>query len=437
MNRRCDQAAAVSPAYVQSYPAAAASWRGALLLLLCCCGAAASAKELYLIPSAGLRTEYDDNKRLWSDRLKNGIDTSAYGVIASASAEAGVRGDRYAVSLDNRLEIRRYASDLDLDSENVYLDLASSFNATQRSLFGLDGNYTRDTTLTSELEATGLVQDNVVREQWYLRPYWSYFLSDATILQADYSHYDTAYERSTINRFFDYTTDAVSLTVSRQWSELLKNYLSVSWMSFEVPELRRQTTQYTVNLGLDYQFLPTWSASLSVGRRFTNTEITFDQPVLVNGFFVIVDGALLTTETTISDDVQGMVFSFGLSKQFLAGSAGLSYSRATSAQGNGRLQLLDRFSANYDQNVTQHLRLSLNGGINVTTTSGGQNDFNDRTYYYVRPSVSWLFDRHARVTAGYMYRTQSYDNQNNDTAASNAFFIGFNYQWDRMATQKY
>lgn len=419
------------------------------------------AKEIYFEPSVQLNTEYDDNKRLWIDRFSNVIDTSAYGVIASAAARVGVRSDLYDISLNNKVEIKRYDSDLDLDSENAYFDLASSFNVTQRNQFGIDGNYTHDTTLTGEFDAAVLVQENIIRDRWYIRPHWTYFLSDTQQLSADYSHYDSSYEQTTINQYFDYTTDSVSLTYIQQWTEQLKNYLSVSWLMFEVPDVNRETTQYTVNLGGDYQFLPTWSVSFMVGGRFTNTEVTvpgnvftipqlqFDQ----NGNLVIdgdgnpvfVDTIISTQETTISDNAQGMIFSFSLNKRFLSGSAGISYSRETSPQGNGRLLLLDKFNANVSHKITQNLRLSLNGGINVYSSSGSQsgNDqisnftYTDRTYYYVRPSVSWLFDRHTSVTAGYQYRRREFDNRNNDSGESNAFFVGFNYQWDKLATQEY
>jgi len=162
------------------------------------------AKEIYIQPSINIKTEYDDNITLKDDRF-DALDTSAYGVITRAAAKLGVRSDRYDIALDNRVVINRYSSDFDLDSEDVFIDFTSNFNATEKSIFSLSGNYTRDTTLTSELDesgtGTGLVlQDNPVREQWSVSPNWTYLLSETQFLQANYSHYDVSYEESDLDR---------------------------------------------------------------------------------------------------------------------------------------------------------------------------------------------------------------------------------------------
>ncbi len=389
------------------------------------------AKEIYLQPKFGVKVEYDDNIRLLNGSsgigAAEGLDKSAYGLIAEGGGRVGVRSDRYDLTLNNRFELKRYSSDFDLDSENIFIDLTSVFDITQRNKFSLRGDYTRDTTLTSELDVTGLVQDNIIREQWSLTPEWTYYLSNTQFLRANYTHNDITYEQSEISRFFDYTIDSVSLSYVQQWNSLLNTYLSASAMSFEVPSIRRDTTEYTVTIGMDYQFVPTWSTSMSIGRRFTNTETTFTR---------FNFNTLRFEDVTFEDDVQGMVFSFSLNKRFETGSVGLSYSRATSAQGNGQQRLVDRFAVNYGYKLTERLRISLAGGINVTTTAGSGSSNDDRTYYHVSPAVNWQLDRHASINAGYRYRMQEFENSD-DAAVSNAFFIGFSYQWDKMKTQRY
>lgn len=379
----------------------------------------ALARELYFQPKAIVGLEYDDNIRMLTDSNSGNVDKSAYGVVSQLEGLLGARSDLYEIKLNNRFEIKRYESDLDQDSENIFIDLSSYYNITPRNEFSLSGNYTRDTTLTSELDVTGLVQSNIIRELWSITPEWTYSLTNNQFLRANYTHYDVMYEDSDITaRFFDYTTDFFSLSYIQQWTELLNTYLSVSAMTFDVPDIGRETTEYTVNVGGEYQFLPTWAASFSVGRRFTNTELS------ANG-------------VVIEDDAQGMVFSISVDKQFEDGSASISYSRSTSAQGNGRQQLFDKFAANYHQKITQNFAVSLNGGIHDTTTSGSSQDFGiDRTYYYITPSVNWYFNRQAHINAGYRYRMQEFQS-NSDKAVSNTVFISFTYQWDKLRTQRY
>lgn len=394
------------------------------------------AKEVYIQPSINIRTKYDDNIRLMTeDRvdLLDGFDTSAYGVITRANAKLGVRSDRYDLTLDNQVVINRYSSDFDLDSEDFFVNFTSNFNATEKSIFSLSGDYTQDTTLTSELSddetGTGLVQDNPVREQWSVSPNWTYFLSNTQFLQANYSHSEVSYEESDFNNFFDYTIDRVALSYSKQWLPVLRNFLNVSVMSFDVSEIQRETLEYSIDVGVEYQISPTWFASLTAGGRFNQTDITFDQLRLVNG-------ALTTEEVTISDDVLGMIFSFNIDKQFEMGNVGINYSRSTNPQGDGRLQLLDRFDANFSHRFTHKLHFSLTGGVSVSSNSGSEDEGNDRTNYRVRPAISWLFDRSIRLTGGYQYRRQEYE-RNDSVAESNSFFLSFNYQWDKFATQRY
>ena len=394
------------------------------------------AKEIYIQPSINITTKYDDNIRLVTDdrfeRL-DGFDTSAYGVITRASARVGVRSDRYDIALDNQVVINRYSSDFDLDSEDVFVNFTSNFNATEKNILSLSGNYSRDTTLTSELNddetGTGLVQDNTTREQWSVSPNWTYLLSETQFLQANYNHTDVSYEKSDINTFFDYTIDRIALSYSKQWLPVLRNFVNVSVMSFEVPDIRRETTEYSIDAGVEYQISPTWFASLTIGSRFNKTDITFDQPTIRNG-------VLTTEKVKISDNVQGMIFSFNIDKQFERSNAGINYSRTTNAQGDGRLQLLDRFDANFNHRFTHNLNFSLTGGISVSSNSGSEDEGNDRTNYRIRPAISWLFERNMRLTGGYQYRRQEFE-RNDEVAESNSFFLTFNYQWDKLATQRY
>jgi len=394
--------------------------------------ASVQAKEIYFQPSINIRTEFDDNKQLRTEESLAGIDLSSYGIITAAVARAGVRSNRYEVSLDNKISINRYKSEFDLDSDDYNFNLSSSYNVTERSRLGLNGSYTRDTTLTSELEdtGTGFVQNNLNRQQWSITPDWSYSLSNTQFLQASYTHSEIDYEESARSSLADYSIDNVSFSFSQQWTPLLSNNLSVTAMSFRVPKINsgqglyssRDTTEYSVNLGADYQISPTWSTSLSVGKRFTNTETT-----------QLVDTPF---EQATSDDVTGLVFSLSVDKKFEAGSANVRYSRSTNAQGNGLLQVQDIIAANYTYKYSPTLQFSLNGSAKVTSSSGSEDDGNDRNNFSISPSLRWEIDRQVSLTANYRYRAQTFE-INDEKAESNLVSLTFNYQWNKFKTQRY
>ncbi|NOQ76242.1 MAG: hypothetical protein GQ475_00340 [Methylococcaceae bacterium] len=406
-----------------------------LIVITICWAGPVKAKEIYFQPSIGIRTEYDDNKRLSTESSLPGIDKSAYAVITRANAKLGMRSSNYELELDNQLIINRYQSEFDLDSEDFNINLTTSYSLTERSRLGLSGNFTQDTTLTSELDATGtgLVQDNVIRQQWSITPNWSYSLSNTQFLQTNYTHSEITYEESERGSFVDYSIDNISLSFRQQWTSLLSNTLSLSAMSFKIPKIgsgifesSRETTEYSVNIGVDYQISPTWSTSLTVGQRFTNTETTQKFNFTTLTF----------DDVTTSDDVSGLIFSFSVDKQFYSGSAGLEYSRSTSAQSQGQLQINERVEANYNYKVNARLQLSLTGGMNETSISGSEDNDNGRTYFNIRPSVRWTFNQQTNITVAYQYRTQTFES-NNEEAVSNSVSLNFNYQWDKLATQRY
>jgi hypothetical protein len=410
------------------------------------------AKEIYLQPSISFQMEYDDNKRLKTNRFDN-IDTSAFGFITRAAAKVGVRSDRYEIALNNQVIINRYISDFDLDSDDFNINLKAGYSFTERSRFGFSGSYTRNTTLSSELDSdnsdgTGLVQDNITRHKWSVSPDWSYVLSEKQTLQASYSHSEISYGESELGSFVDYNIDLGSLSINQQWTSLFSSFISVSAMYYEVPSMNgsfdlnqngsdfdgfkgvfegsQEITEYSATVGAEYQISQTWSANAHVGVRFTNTEATR------KNFFN--DGSISDVPT--SSDTQGLVYSVGVNKQFETGEASLVYSRSTSAQGDGRLQVRDSFKAHYGYEFSRKLQLSLDGSIDNSSSATNGDASNDRVYYRVRPSIRWAFDRQASLTAGYQYRRQKYEGSD-DAAVSNAVFLTFSYRWDKLSTQRY
>ncbi len=381
------------------------------------CLGSVKAEEFYFRPSINVMTEYDDNKRLKDERLGGNVDLSAYGVVASANAMLGVRSNRYEIVLNNQVSVRRYESDFDLDSDDFKFDLSSNYMLSARSTVGLNANYTRNTTLSSEFlddsSGTGLVQDNIERSQWSVSPNWNYSLSERQNIQLSYSHSETMYEESDRGSFVDYDIDFFSISFKQQWTPLLSNNLSFSTMLYDVPERGMETTEFTVNAGADYQIMPTWSASAQVGVRFTNQE-----------------------QFNRSDDIVGLVFNFGTTKEFESITLNAGIARSTSAQGDGRLQVSNNYSIGYKQDLTERLIFSVQGSINDSSTSGNITNSRDRLSYRVKPSIRWLFDKQTSLSLGYQFRKINRES-NDSEATSNAVSLTFNYQWDKFSTQRF
>lgn len=410
------------------------------------------AKEIFFQPSVSIKAEYSDNKRLVVEEEFSGprnvpdssggteiethpdVDISSYGIITNTSAKLGVRSKRYEVTLDPQFIFNRYESGFDLDSEDFKVFFKSKYNLTVANQLLLDANFIQDTTVTSEFEegATGFVaQANNTRQEWTVSPSWIYYLSNSQFLQLAYTHSETTYDESENSSFVDYTVDYFSIEYKQQWTPLFSNKLTVSAMAFDIPKIgggnfesKKETMEYSVNLGATYQISPTWSASATVGERLTYTDTTNKFKETPNA------------EITTSDKQFGFLFSFNLNKEFEAGNASISYSRSTKPQGNGKLRVNDNVAVNFQHKLTSQLQLFINGGINDISTAGSVDDGEGRTYYNVSPSIRWAFDKNSSVTLQYQYRKQDFE-RDNRKAASNSVFLRFDYTWDKIRTQQY
>ena len=433
------------------------------------------AKEWYLEPSFSLRTEYDDNKRLLTDTFvqsirENGDNSklSAYGIITSAEAKAGVRSDNYNVFFKGKVAIKEYFSDLDFDSEDFFLDLNADYTLNERNVLGFSAGYNQESTLTAELDATGLSQENIPRQTWSVSPTWTHYLSENKYIQTTYSHQDVSYKQSNTTRFSDYVYDSVTLTFFHQWNDKLQNFLTAGWSKFAVPVRRSETDEYQINAGLNYSFSETWTASAMAGVRFTHTEgfrtvansslvntglpINLPNgPIIINGVSgQVIDGlffqdGIIIDQIPFTDDQTGLVFSFSTEKQFETGNIGGGYSRSTSPAGDGSLRTVDRFTLNYLQKITKHLHFDLNAAIHITEATSNVDLNSDRTYYTVTPSLRWQFNRQLSLSGGYRYRRQEFESVNNNAGVnntksvgeSNSVFITLRYQWDKFSTQEF
>ncbi len=420
----------------------------------------AVADEWYIQPSFSLRTEYDDNKRLFTDTFlrslrgkKGDVGIDSYGIITTADVKTGVRSDNYDVFFKGKVDVKKFFSDLDLDHENFFLDFKSSYNFDARNTFSLSAAYNQESTLTAGLDVTGVLE-NIPRWTWTVSPDWMFLLSEDKYIQANYSHTDVSYGESLTSRYTDYTYDSVSLTFFHQWNAKLQNYASVGWSRFEQSAIEFRADEVTINTGLNYNFSETWSVSLMGGLRFTQTDglqivdNATQQPVAILG----ADGSLLgiTSRTVInrslqpfSDSQTGLVFTVSSEKQFEKGNASISYSRSTSPTGSDGLRTVDRFSFDSLYKITQHLHFLLNGAVHMTKSTANTQITRDRTYYTVTPQLRWQFNRQLSLSGGYRYRRQEYEPGENSTsnitstAESNTVFITLKYQWDKFSTQEF
>ncbi|MES9887255.1 MAG: hypothetical protein ABW140_10615, partial [Candidatus Sedimenticola sp. 6PFRAG1] len=109
------------------------------------------AGQWYFEPDASVRMGYDDNARFSSTNPEGSSS-----LTGTAQSDFGYRGDHSELTGVASWSSRRFDNlpDLDTDDQSLSLDLKTESELSQ---FGLQVMFDRDSTLTSELESTGLV----------------------------------------------------------------------------------------------------------------------------------------------------------------------------------------------------------------------------------------------------------------------------------------
>jgi len=231
----------------------------------------AHAAEWLMTPTASVLSDYTDNPRLLAD-----AGESYAGAISEVSTKLRMSGERWRLSAVPRARFSRYASGSVLDSDDQFLD-ATLDNATERGSWSLTTSYSRDTTLTSELDTTGFVQTNRRHEGLSLTGSSSWMLTERTSLGGNLFWQDSHYADAASAGLTDYSyraatafanfmlTEASELRVSGQSGELL------------IPGSDDPTRDTSVRLTLSYSPAPLWSMSASAGPSFVSTRERDDE----------------------------------------------------------------------------------------------------------------------------------------------------------------
>jgi hypothetical protein len=376
------------------------------------------AREWYIQPYAGFQTFYNDNIRLFTTRRSTSIDKGAFAFITSAGANMGVRSDRYDIGLNATGIINRYISDFDLNSDNVLLNAKSSFKVTEKNLFRLNGTYSQDSTLASQTDSTGLIQENVIRHTLAINPEWTYSLSNSTSIVTDYNHSDVAYDQQNrnIRTFSDYTSDTASIELSHQWNDALKPYINFSALIVDLGGASL-TNYYNANAGLNYRFSETWNSSIEIGIYNSNTESNSD-------------GVTVATSAT------GPLFLFKTRKVFETSSIDAGYFRVASVRGTGGISLNDQGYLQYSKQLSDQYKIAFNASYFDISGFTSNSNSNASTSYSAGASTSWLISPQFNLTVSYRYTTRE-AKSTKESAESNAAFLFLNYNWDTFSTSNF
>lgn len=355
-------------------------------VVLCAAGATlcvqqAGAAEWQLAPSAHVGTSYTDNPRL----VANSDDSSA-DAVGEVSANLKRLTQRSELSLRPRVFSARYSDDEALDSDDQFL--AAGYRWTgERSEWNSQLNITRDTTLTSELGLTGLVQANRRHEATTLTVAPTVMLTERVSGGVQMLLMDSRYVDAESTGLKDYRYQAFSLfsTVA------LSDAGSKLTVTAQIGELSTQgfggsdTRDGTLRLGWSWQPWALWTTTLSAGPS--------------------------RVETGLGND-SGVVFDGEIKRQGDRWSLAASAGRSQSPTGRGVLTRRDEIELNFNRALTERLTaivgarwissedlMPQRGGVSTYQVDYGRLDL----------GASWRLSRHWSLSLQLSGSTQKYE----------------------------
>jgi len=367
--------------------------------------AAISAAEWSAEPSASVQLFYDDNIRLTA----TGQD-GVWGTVITPELKLAQRTEISEIALSGNLKFRHFSGEDQLDSNDQQVRL-NSHRLTERGRWQFDAGIDRDSTITSELEDTGLVQTRRRRESVNLNPSWTHALSDQSDLKLAYAFTHVSYDGGT--SYVDYRYHDLSGTVVHQLDA--KNQLSVTLSAsrYSAPNIKSETDTYGLQAGVIHAFSETVRGSLLVGGRKSEAE----------------------TETAGRSSGTGALLYAALEKELERTSFTGTLSKTVSPSGSGQLNESDRLAVKMHRELTAMMDFSLEvSGIRNKSGTGGVSS-TDRKYYSILPSLHWRVSRWWRVAASYRYMRQKYDNSTT-AAESNRAMVSVAYTWPKMAVSR-
>jgi hypothetical protein len=391
-------------------------------------------------PTVSARSGYNDNIR-----LTTADHDSVWEADITPAVKFGVSKENQGLFGNADVSIRRFYGGSDANSSSLldredYHFKVNSYTRTERNDFGGNINFTRDSTLDSELTQTGQVIPNrATRMSTVLNPSWTRLINEKTRMELEYQFNRVEYSDEVgQSNLVNYDFNTISASLLYQFTPLTQGTLSTSFNRY-LPETNLNSDTYTIQVGLTRQHSETLSTSWLAGWRETKSDTlvsSFTCPF--GGTYPLCNFGIVQTETN-EDKVKnnGSVYAASITKTLEKGSLSASLSRIATPSGEGQLLDTTRVALTGEHRFTETLRSNLTVEYykrDTIVNSSGRPEFDNRNFFRIQPRVTWQWQREWLLSGEYQYAAS--DNTNGDTATRNAVYLTLTYRPTKIFTSR-
>lgn len=348
--------------------------------------------DWYLNGSITEEFEYDNNFRLSPDD-----EETLWGFNTRPKLGVEAHAPRTDLYLNGALNYGFFPDDTDENSFDQRGDF-SLRHRTERSVFGVSGNVSHETTRTSEELDSGRDFSDSERIGLGGNASWSHTLTELVGVGisggSGYVTYDT-------DALSDYRTFYGGPFVSFQLTERDSLYLTGTYSRYDrLTGDNLESDLFVGNAVWNRIFTPQISASLRAGANYVST----DEDVTVGG-------------TTVSTSDDNVGYDGGASITYTEERASLtgSFSHSVVPSSLGRLQRRNSLALHASYKMAPLITLGFT--TNFIQQEAAEGGSEDRNYITAEPGVTWHFLPNWYARAAYRFRTQTLDE--GDRAYSN------------------
>jgi len=369
-------------------------------------------------PGINIKGEYDDNI---SFDNTNKLDD--YLATISPTLSLKYASERLKFNSSLALDVLRYTDETDLDDEYQRYKLDGEYLLTEKLSLTGQGSFTKDTTLESELEETGLVNFREDRRRYTLGGGVGYRLSEINNWQLDYSFGQTNYDGY---QNIDYEFQTVSYTFQHRLANM-RDIIILQPYYYYYDSKVSQVDNYGLMLGFEHPFNATLHLSLYTGVRYTESSYDQQQIRLVE----IAPGILafaLVTETE-DDNNWGGAADISLKKTAERWTAELSYSRDLGYGSSGESIEHDRFRFSGSYNISSRWQARLSTSLSYSQSDSDYSD-EDSRYFNLTPGLSYKLTEQHSLVLSYSY-AEVYDKtlSSNQHYDRNRIWLSLNFRF--------
>ncbi len=399
----------------------------------------AEAAEWSAEPRISLRTGYNDNIRLTA-----APHDSVWESALSPAVKFGVAKEHQGLSGDAGFSIRRFtggsgreSSDV-LDREDYHLN-TDAFHNTLRDEFKANLDFTRDSTLDSELDQTGnVIEDRATRERLSLGPSWSRTLTELTRLELTYQYSNVDYTNDPgIDNLVGYDYHVASASLLRQLTPRVQATLAGGYSSYR-PDTNFDSDTLSLQAGLSINFSETLLASFLAGQGKTTSDSFVGNGFCIGAlpgatFPTCTGGIAVPTGTSNTEvDSTSPVYAASITKTLETGSLSASLSRSSSPGSDGELldttRLVLSGDYKFSETLSTSLRIEYTENETIVSRIGITLPNQEKeTFFRVTPRVAWRWRQEWELAGEYRY-AENDDQRATGTATSNAVYATLTYR---------